>query len=364
MKQTENYFLNKPELTDAPPDITVLNKNWDTIDKELKNLNDKTNNLDYLALEGGVMTGDIQMNDAQIKQVDDTGRIEIHGGTEFADGCSLYLMGKNNAISKGGFQIITHNGENTKSLVGTPTGNLSWNGEQVVTSAGATMNGDLVMNTGYIKRVDNAGRLEIYGGTDFAKGCSLYLMGSESRISKGGFQLITHNGSQTSTLIGLPDGSLAWNGKSLVAGLNPIGSLLISALNVEYDGYILCNGAAIDRDLYYELFDLIGTTYGAGDGSTTFNLPNYTNRFIMGNTTAGTVKEAGLPNIKGTAGWKSGSSVSGAFYHGTSTSGVFNNNNNTSSTIMSFDASKSNSIYGASTTVQPPAVTARIYIKY
>lgn len=41
---TTNYNLTKIELTDAPPDITVLNQNWDTIDAELKTLSSKTTN--------------------------------------------------------------------------------------------------------------------------------------------------------------------------------------------------------------------------------------------------------------------------------------------------------------------------------
>lgn len=40
------------------------------------------------------------------------------------------------------------------------------------------------------------------------------------------------------------------------------------------DGYLLCNGAAISRTTYAALFAKIGTLYGVGDGTTTFNLPN------------------------------------------------------------------------------------------
>lgn len=39
-------------------------------------------------------------------------------------------------------------------------------------------------------------------------------------------------------------------------------------------GYLPCNGAAVSRTTYANLFAVIGTTYGAGDGSTTFNVPN------------------------------------------------------------------------------------------
>jgi phage-related tail fiber protein len=41
-------------------------------------------------------------------------------------------------------------------------------------------------------------------------------------------------------------------------------------------GYLQTNGAAVSRTLYADLFAVIGTTYGAGDGTTTFNLPNIT----------------------------------------------------------------------------------------
>lgn len=48
--KTTNYNLHKIDLTDAPPDITVLNGNWDTIDSELKG---------RLPLTGGTITGDL-----------------------------------------------------------------------------------------------------------------------------------------------------------------------------------------------------------------------------------------------------------------------------------------------------------------
>lgn len=45
-------------------------------------------------------------------------------------------------------------------------------------------------------------------------------------------------------------------------------------------GYLVANGQAVSRTLYADLFAVIGTTYGSGDGSTTFNVPDYINRFI------------------------------------------------------------------------------------
>ena len=48
------------------------------------------------------------------------------------------------------------------------------------------------------------------------------------------------------------------------------------------DKFLECNGAAISRALYSKLFDVIGVIYGAGDGSTTFDLPDYRGKFLRG----------------------------------------------------------------------------------
>lgn len=47
-------------------------------------------------------------------------------------------------------------------------------------------------------------------------------------------------------------------------------------------GWLKCNGAAVSRTLYAALFNEIGTTYGAGDGSTTFNVPDLRGEFMRG----------------------------------------------------------------------------------
>ncbi len=53
-------------------------------------------------------------------------------------------------------------------------------------------------------------------------------------------------------------------------------------------GWLLCNGAAVSRTTYADLFAAISTTYGIGDGSTTFNVPDYRQRFVMGKAASGT----------------------------------------------------------------------------
>ena len=62
----------------------------------------------------------------------------------------------------------------------------------------------------------------------------------------------------------------------------PAGSILIMATSWAPPGYLRANGAAVSRTAYATLFATIGTTYGAGDGSTTFNLPDLRGEFIRG----------------------------------------------------------------------------------
>jgi microcystin-dependent protein len=61
-----------------------------------------------------------------------------------------------------------------------------------------------------------------------------------------------------------------------------VGSIIISPVSTIPEGFLVCDGSAVSRDQYADLFDVIGTTYGAGDGSTTFNLPNLSGRTVIG----------------------------------------------------------------------------------
>ncbi|MBR6636827.1 MAG: tail fiber protein, partial [Phascolarctobacterium sp.] len=143
---------------------------------------------------------------------------------------------------------------------------------------------------------------------------------------------------------------------SRLNGVVPVGTIIAYAANQNPEGYILCNGANVSRTTYADLFAVIGTTYGAGDGSTTFTLPNLIDRFIEGSSTAGNYHNAGLPNITG------GSNI---FTHGNGcfkdcgSSGALSNTDRTSTSVwtacreggsqpqgvtVTLDASRSSSI--------------------
>jgi microcystin-dependent protein len=53
-------------------------------------------------------------------------------------------------------------------------------------------------------------------------------------------------------------------------------------------GWLLCDGSAVSRVTYKDLFDAIGTTWGVGDGATTFNLPDGRGKALLGKAAAGT----------------------------------------------------------------------------
>lgn len=78
------------------------------------------------------------------------------------------------------------------------------------------------------------------------------------------------------------------NKTNLVGAVNevnantPIGSIIAYAGTNAPSKYMICDGTAISRTTYANLFSIIGTTYGSGDGSTTFNLPNLKGKFISG----------------------------------------------------------------------------------
>ena len=163
------------------------------------------------------------------------------------------------------------------------------------------------------------------------------------------------------------------NVKQYANKLTPTGTIQVFAGNSLPDGWLLCDGSAISRTTYPNLFIVIGTVYGNGDGSTTFNLPNLTDKFIQGNSTVGTVKNAGLPNISGEFSFGgavgntydgAGGGFSGAFYPARQLSGRLSYGSSGNSYNSGFNASRSSSIYGNSSTVQPPALTMRYIIKY
>jgi len=116
-------------------------------------------------------------------------------------------------------------------------------------------NGDyMAFNTNASERM----RITANGGVAF---------GGASNYGTSG-QVLTSNG----------DAAPTWG---TVSG-TPSGSVVAFAGSSAPSGWLLCSGAAVSRTTYAALFAVIGTTYGAGDGSTTFNLPDMRGRSAFG----------------------------------------------------------------------------------
>jgi len=79
----------------------------------------------------------------------------------------------------------------------------------------------------------------------------------------------------------------------------PTGSLLDFAGTAAPSGYLLCDGSAVIRATYAALFSAIGTTWGAGNGTTTFNVPDLRRKTTMG---SGGTPVAGIANTVGSFG--------------------------------------------------------------
>ena len=62
----------------------------------------------------------------------------------------------------------------------------------------------------------------------------------------------------------------------------PTGSIIMYGASVAPSGWLECDGSAISRTTYSSLFAIIGTTFGEGNGSTTFNLPDLRGEFVRG----------------------------------------------------------------------------------
>jgi len=62
----------------------------------------------------------------------------------------------------------------------------------------------------------------------------------------------------------------------------PIGSMMLWPTATAPAEWLICDGSAVSRNLYAALFSVIGSTYGVGDGSTTFNIPNLAGRVVRG----------------------------------------------------------------------------------
>ena len=170
-------------------------------------------------------------------------------------------------------------------------------------------------------------------------------------------------------ILSLEDRVQALEESGAASDLAAVGRLEMCGYNNPLPNTLLCNGAAYSRTTYSRLYSKIGTIWGGGDGSTTFNVPNFTNRYLKcGN--AGTYGNQTLPNITGTIEWLTPRDASstpvgtGAFSTTNLGAVAIGGTFASQGTKVNFNASRSNGIYGSSGDVNPYNAQTVFCIRY
>lgn len=131
-----------------------------------------------------------------------------------------------------------------------------------------------------------------------------YTVGTVVLYSNNIYKCIQANG-PTST-VAKPTNTTYWTRFALITDINPLYNLVPTGVILPYggvsapSGFLICDGSAVSRTTYTNLFAVIGTRYGAGNGSTTFNVPKLNDgSFVRGVATSavGTKYSASLPPL-------------------------------------------------------------------
>jgi microcystin-dependent protein len=161
-------------------------------------------------------------------------------------------------------QIVTTTGQRDnrdfdKIFYKMVAGNLPVN--QHMAERNIQLNNNFLSNDGGNEgiRVDNSGNVTLNGS-----------------LSAGGNSYPTTQGTNGHSLTTNGSGITSWN------SVPPVGVISAFAGSTAPSGYLLCDGSQVSRTTYSSLFAIIGTTYGVGNGTTTFNLPDLRSRTIVG----------------------------------------------------------------------------------
>lgn len=154
-------------------------------------------------------------------------------------------------------------------------------------------------NSGTAFQVQNAGGVTVLGidsvnnklfsGIPNSASAIGFTLNTPSYSTAGSKLLSVQNNGIEKMYVDL-NGNLSVVGKLKESGndLLPSGSMMMYVASAAPAGWLMCDGSAVSRATYASLFSVIGTVYGAGNGSTTFNLPDLRQRVPLGKAVSGT----------------------------------------------------------------------------
>ena len=206
---------------------------------------------------------------------------------------------------------VTFNSVTASEYVGIPSGQFS-----TITAGENLSAGDVVrISGGQAYKADNtssAGITAVVGvcNTTVSSGQTVKIdygfYNSFSSLTAGTIYYIGTSGAITSTKPSLYPVEVGRAVSATRINLNvreddkPTGTIISTALTSAPKGYLECDGSAVSRTTHARLFGELGVIYGNGDGSTTFNLPDYRGRFLRGfDNTAGTDPDASSRTDRG-----------------------------------------------------------------
>ena len=229
-----------------------------------------------------------------------------------------------------------------------------------------TLNGILKLLGDWIYYAQNGGIASYSASFDYAVGrVVLYTDGNL-------YKCIQAN---SSTAPKVPTDSAYWTKIPTLSDFDEIsfktGDIKIHTTSTVPNGWLLCNGAGVSRTTFSNLFAEIGTTYGTGNGSTTFNIPDLRDRYIIGaNTNAlGAYISEQLPNIQGSIDYISAHAKNadgyGAMYYYLPTGNALTSKTDSYNIPANpaIDASRSNAIYTNGGHVYPASIALNFIIK-
>ena len=177
-----------------------------------------------------------------------------------------------------------------------------------VTGATVNTSGDVTLSNDLISASDTKIKLGSAGGVYESDGSTAILTESSGSVTLQNVTLASTVSGQapegtavkstgesggTKFLREDGDGTCSWQAPSAV----PTGLIAPMGMSSAPTGWLVCDGSAVSRSTYAGLFSIIGTTWGTGDGSSTFNVPDLRGAVLRGTGTAGVSSDYVGPNV-------------------------------------------------------------------